>query len=68
MGGFLASSGPALNVRTLATSLQRRLSGGIETDAEGFTRPGYNATGGASGAMLDEDFHEWDTNETLQLP
>jgi hypothetical protein len=65
VGGLLASSGPALNVRRLATSLQRRLSGSIETDAEGFARPGYNATGGASGAMRRRDFHEWDTNETL---
>ena len=64
VGGFLASSGPALNVRRLATSLQRRLSGGVETDAVGFTRPGYNATGGASEECVAE-FHVWDTNETL---
>jgi hypothetical protein len=51
VGGFLVSSGSALNVRRLATSLQRRLSGGVETDAEGITRPGYNAMGGASEEM-----------------
>ena len=67
VGGFLASSGPALNVRRLATSLQRRLSGGVETDAVGFTRPGYNATGGASRKCVAE-FHVWDTNETLRPP
>jgi hypothetical protein len=27
------------------------LSGGVETDSEGFIRPSYNATGGASKAM-----------------
>jgi hypothetical protein len=39
-------------------------SGGVETDAEGFTRPGYNATCGASEECVAE-FHVWDTNETL---
>jgi hypothetical protein len=46
------------------TSLQRRLSGGVETDLEGFIRPNYNATGGASKAMRRGNFHRWDTNET----
>jgi hypothetical protein len=50
-----------------ATSLQRRLSCGVETDLEGFIRPSYNATGGASKAMRRGNCHHWDTNETLAL-
>jgi hypothetical protein len=49
------------------TSLQRRLSGGTETGPEGFIRPSYNATGGASKAMRRGNFHRWDTNETPAL-
>ena len=50
-GGSPASSAvlSAPNVRRPTTSLQRRLSGGGETDPEGFIRPSYNAMGGASG-------------------
>jgi hypothetical protein len=56
VGGFLASSGHALNVRRLATSLQRRLSGGVETDTKGFTRSSYNATGRAPRRCVPEIF------------
>jgi hypothetical protein len=49
------------------TSLQRRLSSGVKTDAEGFICPSYNATGGASKAMRRGNFHCWDTNETLAV-
>jgi hypothetical protein len=37
----------------------------VETDAEGFIRPGYDATGGASEAMNRGKFHALDTNQTL---
>jgi hypothetical protein len=57
-------------VRRPATRLQEGLSGGgVEMDAEGFTRPGYNATGGASGAMRRRRFslmgHQRDTPTAL---
>ena len=57
-GGSPASSAvlSAPNVRRPTTSLQRRLSGGVETDLEGFVRPSFNATGGASKAMRREIF------------
>ena len=63
----LALSLSTQNVRRPATSLQRRLSSGVKTDAEGFIYPSYNATGGASKAMRRGNFHCWDTNETLAV-
>jgi hypothetical protein len=52
----LALSLSTQNVRRPATSLQRRLSSGVKTDAEGFIRSSYNATGGASKAMRRGNF------------
>ena len=69
-GGSPASSAvPLFRAECLrpTTSFQRRLSGGVETDPEGFIRPSYNATGGASKAMRRGNFHRWDTNETLAV-
>ena len=57
-GGSPASSAVLFRAECLrqTTSLQRRLSGGVETDPEGFIRPSYNATGGASKAMRRGNF------------
>jgi hypothetical protein len=61
VGGFLASP--------LSTTRMPAGQAGVcvETDAEGFIRPSYNATGGASKAMRRGNFHRWDTNETLAV-
>ena len=55
------------NVRRPTTSFQRRLSGGGETDPEGLPSTEEATSDGRSlpGRCVGEDFHEWDTNETL---
>jgi hypothetical protein len=59
---------PVLLASPLSTALPNasRPGGvGVETDAERFIRPSCNATAEPPGRCVDEDFHEWDTNETF---